>query len=117
MRCLADKNRSLELETPFFDAMARYFTLSPLLSRKNYQQGEGEKDNLIQDPFSPHGLQDDTHVFICRRRQHTLAEGWQIPPEEVDIMAVSGDVAGDGQETERGWGLAEMKLAAIEWDM
>ncbi len=102
-----DKTRSLEFEEPFFLAIGAYFQLERILSCSN-DKAKRPRDDSSMD-WSPHGKEDDTIIYICKRSSETLGEGWMIPTTDEEIMnGVGGTVAG--------WNWAGAALGGIEWD-
>jgi hypothetical protein len=83
---MTDKSRTLNLEQSFFDTLALYFRLEPVV-----------------------GGRTEAKIYICRRWRVT--EDWVVP-EEKDVMNGSKEVIrGRG-----GMSVMEEMLGAIEWD-
>jgi hypothetical protein len=83
---ISDKSRTLALEQSFFDTLALYFRIEPVI-----------------------GGRTEAKIYICRRWKVT--EQWVVP-EEKEVMNGSKEVImGRG-----GFGLMEEMLGAIEWD-
>jgi hypothetical protein len=83
---MTDKSRTLNLEQSFFDTLALYFRLEPVV-----------------------GGRTEAKIYICRRWRVT--ENWVVP-EERDVMNGSKEVIrGRG-----GMSVMEEMLGAIEWD-
>jgi hypothetical protein len=83
---MIDKSRTLNLEQSFFDTLALYFRLEPVV-----------------------GGRTEAKIYICRRWRVT--EDWVVP-EEKDVMNGSKQVIrGRG-----GMSVMEEMLGAIEWD-
>jgi len=83
---MIDKSRTLNLEQSFFDTLALYFRLEPVV-----------------------GGRTEAKIYICRRWRVT--EDWVVPDEK-DVMNGSKEVIrGRG-----GMSVMEEMLGAIEWD-
>jgi len=83
---MIDKSRTLNLEQSFFDTLALYFRLEPVV-----------------------GGRIEAKIYICRRWRVT--ENWVVPDEK-DVMNGSIEVIrGRG-----GMSVMEEMLGAIEWD-
>lgn len=81
-----DKSRTLALEQSFFDSLALYFRLEPVI-----------------------GGRTEAKIYLCRRWRVT--KDWVVPDEK-DVMNGSKEVMrGSG-----GFGLVEEMLGAIEWE-
>lgn len=81
-----DKSRTLALEQSFFDSLALYFRLEPVI-----------------------GGRTEAKIYICRRWRVT--EDWTVPEENIVMNGSKEVVKGRG-----GFGLMEEMLGAIEWD-
>ncbi len=119
---LADKTRSLNFEQPFFHAFSAYFEMQQLFSRPTVS---APPPATPQDPLTqhsaqntatktgwlPHGLADDTIIYICKRYPETLVPDWP-PPDDSEVMR--GVHGRDADQRGQGW--EEGLLGAIEWD-
>lgn len=76
----------MALEQSFFDSLALYFRLEPVV-----------------------GVQHEAKIYLCRR--WLVTENWVVPDEK-DVMNGSKEVV----KGSRGFGLFEEMLGAIEWD-
>lgn len=89
---ILDKSRTLALEQSFFDSLALYFRLEPVVAAA----GRGPTE-------------DEAKIYSCRRWRVTSE--WAVP-EEKDVMNGSKEV----KRGQGGFGLMEEMLGAIEWD-
>lgn len=85
---MAWKSRSFNLEESFFDAFARYFSMTPVLGPR-------------RDP--------DVKLFVCQRWK--INEDWTLPDQQHVMSPPKGVVV-----PARNFGLAEQVFASLEWD-
>jgi hypothetical protein len=123
-----DTTRSLEFEEPFFLALASYFRLERLLSRRRRREIEDDsawrssaaddKTRTAMPPWTPHGEEHDTVTYVLQRLDWTLRDGWTVPDGDGEIMRGVGGVAFGEEQGGRGreWTWADAALGAIEWD-